>query len=579
MDLNKVNKYLFIIISNIFFTNFFLQRFFQNNIENRDNIYQNLISDFQSIGLTIDQISSTFIVSCIIGVLNSIFVYLFLEKNIKTNNLNSLFKGLYTLFFINAGLLLSIFYFLRFFNFSRLLLIFNIFIYPIIFLFLFLISENLKIKNKILKVSLFFIILGIPILTIFTDSNESQSLDAPSIQDDNSVTQETIVFDNVGTCDEWLGSEHSAFKCLEIAESKVIYKFDKRLNNIITYNNKYYFLQGDGIIYDELSKDSVFLDLRDNVVFGEEEDESGLFSLAFHPRENYFIVSYASIENNLVIEKYKLDNENNPILDSKEILVQIPNISQLHYSGNIIWSEYFDDFIVSVGDMGYPTNSIDTSTSKGKLFLLNNSLDNLNIPNVSDSKKAEPVKNLIAYGLRNPWKTFEYKNLLFIPDVGSSTVEEINIVNLDEISQNVTSLPLFGWPIFEGNLSSEIEYTGLLYWEDNIPSSSIDFAINNSISPKIYYQHQGIEIFRAAVIGGGVVDRVNSSYYEHYIFADFLSNELFAYDFINNSLFQLPLPDGMSVMITSILVDNNKEDKIILSTWTGEVIEVSLPQK
>ena len=129
--------------------------------------------------------------------------------------------------------------------------------------------------------------------------------------------------------------------------------------------------------------------------------------------------------------------------------------------------------------MGYPTNSIDTSTSKGKLFLLNNSLDNLNIPNVSDSKKAEPVKNLIAYGLRNPWKTFEYKNLLFIPDVGSSTVEEINIVNLDEISQNVTSLPLFGWPIFEGNLSSEIEYTGLLYWEDNIPSSSIDFAINN----------------------------------------------------------------------------------------------------
>ncbi len=579
MDLNKINKYLFIIISNIFFTNFFLQRFLQNNIENRDNIYQNLISDFQSIGLTIDQISSAFIVSCIIGVLNSSFVYLFLEKNIKTNNLNSLFNGLYTLFFINAGVLLSIFYFLRFFNFSRLLLIFNIFVYPILFLFLFVISENLKIKNKILKVSLFFIILTIPILTILTDSNESQSLDAPSIQDDNLVTQDTIVFDNVGTCDEWLGSEHSAFNCLEIAESKVIYKFDKRLNNIIAYNNKYYFLQGDGIIYDELSKDSIFLDLRDNVVFGEEEDESGLFSLAFHPRENYFIVSYASIENNLVIKKYKLDNENNPILDSKEILIQIPNISQLHYSGNIIWSDYFDDFIVSVGDMGYPTNSIDTSTSKGKLFLLNDSLDNLNIPNVSDSKKAEPVKNLIAYGLRNPWKTFEYKNLLFIPDVGSSTVEEINIVNLDEISQNVTSLPLFGWPVFEGNLSSEIEYTGLLYWEDNVPSSSIDFAVNNSISPKIYYQHQGIEIFRAAVIGGGVVDRVNSSYYEHYVFADFLSNELFAYDFINNSLFQLPLPDGMSVMITSVLVDNNKKDKIILSTWTGEVIEVSLPQK
>ena len=44
-----------------------------------------------------------------------------------------------------------------------------------------------------------------------------------------------------------------------------------------------------------------------------------------------------------------------------------------------------------------------------------------------------------------------------------------------------------------------------------------------------------------AIIGGGVVEDKNSKYFQHYIFADYLSSELFAYDFINDSLYSLPL--------------------------------------
>ena len=33
---------------------------------------------------------------------------------------------------------------------------------------------------------------------------------------------------------------------------------------------------------------------------------------------------------------------------------------------------------------------------------------------------ASPRNDILAYGLRNPWKTSEYKNYLFVPDVGEA---------------------------------------------------------------------------------------------------------------------------------------------------------------
>ena len=36
----------------------------------------------------------------------------------------------------------------------------------------------------------------------------------------------------------------------------------------------------------------------------------------------------------------------------------------------------------------------------------------------------------MAFGLRNPWKTVEYKNYLFVPDIGKAKEEELNIVDL-----------------------------------------------------------------------------------------------------------------------------------------------------
>ena len=40
-----------------------------------------------------------------------------------------------------------------------------------------------------------------------------------------------------------------------------------------------------------------------------------------------------------------------PILDSVEKLIKIPGTAEYHLGGNMIWSEYFNDFLISVGDM------------------------------------------------------------------------------------------------------------------------------------------------------------------------------------------------------------------------------------
>ena len=65
-------------------------------------------------------------------------------------------------------------------------------------------------------------------------------------------------------------------------------------------------------------------------------------------------------------------------------------------------------------------------------------------------------------------------------------------------------------------------------------------------------------------------------YFEYYFFADYLSNELFAYDFINNQLKILPL-QTLGSPITSVTVDDNNFDSILITLKAGVILQVQLP--
>jgi hypothetical protein len=164
---------------------------------------------------------------------------------------------------------------------------------------------------------------------------------------------------------------------------------------------------------------------------------------------------------------------------------------------------------------------------------------------------------------------------LFVPDIGLSTEEELNILNLEEIS-NTQKPFLLGWPHYEGTIDNEIKFNEIYLYQNGIAKNINSFVKENSIFPKVYYTHQAPENFRAAIIGGGVIENKESKYYEHYFFADYLSNELFAYDFNKDELFIFPL-GNVNSFITSVEIHQTKVVTVLFTTGTGNLIEIKLP--
>ena len=179
----------------------------------------------------------------------------------------------------------------------------------------------------------------------------------------------------------------------------------------------------------------IFLDISEKIlsriVIG--RGANGLFGLAFHPGDKYFIVSYSDLNNNYILEKYYLNDNDLPDLESNEILIKVPNGSLYHFAGSLLWSDYFNDFIVNIGDMDAAQNPIIksealyTNSPRGKIILLETFISNPEI--IGEDKEHAVRKDILGFGLRNPL-TYEYGNLLFIPDIGNTVQEELNIINL-----------------------------------------------------------------------------------------------------------------------------------------------------
>ena len=63
------------------------------------------------------------------------------------------------------------------------------------------------------------------------------------------------------------------------------------------------------------------------------------------------------------------------------------------------------------------------------------------LPTVS-GEESEQLSNILALGLRNPWKFFEVNDSLYIFDVGLYNFEELNVLKYESLPGN------FGWPYF-----------------------------------------------------------------------------------------------------------------------------------
>lgn len=180
-----------------------------------------------------------------------------------------------------------------------------------------------------------------------------------------------------------------------------------------------------------------FLDIRSQVEAG---GEQGLLSIAFHPRyaqNHLFYVDYTDTNGDTRVVEYRADGGRADPASARQVFFEkqpFPN----HNGGQLAFGP--DGLLyVGMGDGGSggdPNNNGQTFTTKlAKLWKI-------------DVNATSPEPQLVAYGLRNPWR-FSFDRAtgdLYIGDVGQGSFEEIDYRS----RANLARVANFGWAVYEG---------------------------------------------------------------------------------------------------------------------------------
>jgi glucose/arabinose dehydrogenase len=203
-----------------------------------------------------------------------------------------------------------------------------------------------------------------------------------------------------------------------------------------------------------------FLDLRDKVAA---QGESGLLSIAFAPdyaESGLLYAMYNAREGpygDLQITEFRRDPFDPDHADPsyERIVLTIPKPYENHNGGMLQFGPE-GDLYASVGDGdpgvlnkagafaqqldGLLGRIIRIDPRRGDPYSVPTDNPFVNVPN------ARP--EVWAYGLRNPWRFWidPATDLLYVPDVGSTSREEVNVVPNRGRGVN------FGWPCFEGTV-------------------------------------------------------------------------------------------------------------------------------
>jgi glucose/arabinose dehydrogenase len=214
------------------------------------------------------------------------------------------------------------------------------------------------------------------------------------------------------------------------------------------------------VVRDGVAVPVPFLDIRDKVI---DEGESGLLSIAFAPDYTESGLLYAIYNarrgpyGDLQIAEFRRDPLDPDRADPsyERVLLTIPKPYENH-NGGMLQFGTDGDLYASVGDgdpgvlnkAGAFAQRLDAllgrilriDPRRGDPFAVPADNPFVNLPN------ARP--EVWAYGLRNPWRFWidPETGVLYVPDVGSTSREEINVVPKRGRGLN------FGWPCFEGTL-------------------------------------------------------------------------------------------------------------------------------
>lgn len=208
-----------------------------------------------------------------------------------------------------------------------------------------------------------------------------------------------------------------------------------------------------------------FLDIS-GIISTSPGNERGLLGLDFHPNyatNGLFFINYTNASGDTVIAKYTVSANPNVANTTATILMTIDQPASNHNGGCTKFGP--DGYLyIGMGDgggsgdtSGYAQNLTVDTANPSRVFLgkmLRIDVDttfgtlNYGIPASNPYATTAGLREIWAYGLRNPWK-FSFNRLngdLWIGDVGQDNFEEVNKV--------VAPLPTglnFGWRCYEGN--------------------------------------------------------------------------------------------------------------------------------
>lgn len=213
------------------------------------------------------------------------------------------------------------------------------------------------------------------------------------------------------------------------------------------------------IVRDGVTLPRPFLDLRGRIT---SSGESGLLSIAFAPDYATSGLLYAFFNlpggyGDTRIAEFRRDATDPDVVDTnhERALITIQKPYENHNGGMLQFGP--DGYLyASIGD-GDPGVINPAGFFAQRLDSLLGSI--LRIDPRSGDPYAVPADNpflsvdgalpeIWAYGLRNPWRFWidHETGSLFVPDVGSTSREEVNVVSLGTPGLN------FGWPCFEGTV-------------------------------------------------------------------------------------------------------------------------------
>ncbi|MEL6982128.1 MAG: PQQ-dependent sugar dehydrogenase [Actinomycetota bacterium] len=304
--------------------------------------------------------------------------------------------------------------------------------------------------------------------------------------------------------------------------------------------------------------DEPFLDITGQV---ESEDfEQGLLGLVFDPdfADNQTFYAYWTNKQSYSVLGRFTTEPDDPMtadVDSMEVVFEIEQPAPQHNSGGL---QFGPDGLLylSLGDGGARGDpGQDTTNLLGSILRFD--LDGAAPGEMYAIPEGNPFgTEMWVYGLRNPWR-FSIdapSGKMYIGDVGLSSWEEINVIDLDDGAGSN-----FGWFVREGDGCRDPQTT-------DCPGDFVD--------PVLQYAHgdNGCSVIGGWVYRGSAIPELAG----HYFYADWCQARVRSFRLTGQGLVtdQLDWADDLAAVgqATSFGLDNDRELHIV--NWDGELYRI-----